>query len=40
MEGSTKDALMVRGRPIDRGKGKLFGHSLSQRVDLNPQFSR
>jgi hypothetical protein len=25
MEGSTKDALMVRGRPIDRGKGKFSG---------------
>ena len=25
MEGSTKDALVVRGRPIDRAKGKFFG---------------
>jgi hypothetical protein len=25
MEGSTKDALMVRGRPIDRDKGKFSG---------------
>jgi hypothetical protein len=25
MEGSTKDALVVRGRPIDRDKGKFFG---------------
>jgi hypothetical protein len=23
MEGSTKDALVVRGRPVDRDKGKL-----------------
>jgi predicted RNA-binding protein YlxR (DUF448 family) len=25
MEGSTKDALMVRGRPVDIDKGKLSG---------------
>jgi hypothetical protein len=25
MEGLTKDALVVRGRPIDRDKGKFFG---------------
>jgi hypothetical protein len=25
MEGSTKDALMVRGRPVDRDKGKFSG---------------
>jgi hypothetical protein len=25
MEGSTKDALVVRGRLIDRDRGKLFG---------------
>jgi hypothetical protein len=27
MEGSTKDALVVRGQPIDRDKGKLSGRN-------------
>ena len=27
MEGSTKDALVVRGRLIDRDKGKLSGRN-------------
>jgi hypothetical protein len=25
MEGSTKDVLVVRGRPVDRAKSKFFG---------------
>jgi hypothetical protein len=25
MDGSTKDALVVRGRPIDRDKGRFSG---------------
>jgi hypothetical protein len=36
MEGSTKDALVVRGRLVDKGKGKFFVERLSLRVDLNP----
>jgi hypothetical protein len=39
MEGSTKDVLMVRGRMVDRDKGKFSVEILSQRVDLNPMFS-
>jgi hypothetical protein len=35
MEGSTKDALVVRGRSTDKDKGKFFGRKC-QRVDLNP----
>jgi CxxC motif-containing protein (DUF1111 family) len=27
MEGSTKDALVVGGRPVDRDKGKLSGRN-------------
>jgi hypothetical protein len=27
MEGSTKHALMVRGRPLNRDKGKFFGRN-------------
>jgi hypothetical protein len=27
MEGSTKDALVVRGRSIDRDKGKLYSRN-------------
>jgi hypothetical protein len=40
MEGSTKYALVVRGRPIDRDKGRFLVESSSRRVDLNPRFSR
>jgi hypothetical protein len=40
MEGLTKDSLMVRGRFIDRDKGKFFDGNSNSRVYLNPQFSR
>jgi hypothetical protein len=32
MEGSTKDALMVRGQPIDRDKGKFFNIKYKSKV--------
>jgi hypothetical protein len=36
MEGSTKYALVVRGRPVDRDKENSPVEILSRRVDLNP----
>jgi hypothetical protein len=31
MEGSTKDALVVRGRPIDRDKGRFSGRKFKSK---------
>jgi hypothetical protein len=31
MEGSTKYALVVRGRPIDRDKGRFFGRNFKSK---------
>jgi hypothetical protein len=31
MEGSTKDALVVRGRPVDRDKGRFSGRKFKSK---------
>jgi hypothetical protein len=37
MEGSKKYALVVRGRPVNRDKGKLFGRkSKSKGISKSP----
>jgi hypothetical protein len=40
MEGSTKDALVVRGRPIDRDKGKFSGRKSKSKGRSKSLFSR
>jgi hypothetical protein len=37
MEGSTKDALVVRGRPVDRDKGRLSGRKFKSKGRSNSQ---